>query len=164
MSWTNEEKAFCAIEYAKPMGSVTVQRAFRRHFNRNARAPVPAAARSSWRKETSTADLDSIGEIAQTPYQTLCPTDTHVSTVETMNTEIDRPIFSILCKKLPEMLKQICENSVSWWFPVHLCDLFQKLDPSVITMLGEQIQQSSGRETANFGAAETRVFNHSDSV
>ncbi|KAI6179136.1 Nuclear pore complex protein Nup85 [Aphelenchoides besseyi] len=99
------------------------------------------------------ADLDNIGKIAQTRYQTLCPTDTHVSTVETMNTEIDRPIFSILCKKLPEMLKQICENSVSWWFPVHLCDLFQKLDPSVITMLGEQIQQSSGRETANFGAA-----------
>ncbi|KAI6179270.1 Rab11-binding and Nucleoporin domain containing protein [Aphelenchoides besseyi] len=100
------------------------------------------------------ADLDNIGKIAQTLYQTLCPTDTHISTVETMNTEIDRPIFSILCKKLPEMLKQICENSVSWWFPVHLCDLFQKLDPSVIMMLGEQIQQSSGRKTVNFGAAE----------
>ncbi|KAI6219272.1 Rab11-binding and Nucleoporin domain containing protein [Aphelenchoides besseyi] len=100
------------------------------------------------------ADLDNIGKIAQTLYQTLCPTDTHISTVETMSTEIDRPIFSILCKKLPEMLKQICENSVSWWFPVHLCDLFQKLDPSVIMMLGEQIQQSSGRKTVNFGAVE----------
>ncbi|KAI6179517.1 hypothetical protein M3Y98_00619000 [Aphelenchoides besseyi] len=99
------------------------------------------------------ADLDNIGKIAQTLQQTLCPTDTHISTVETMNTEIDRPIFSILCKKLPEMLKQICENSVSWWFPVHLCDPFQKLDPSVIMMLGERIQKSAGRETANFGAA-----------
>lgn len=69
-----------------------------------------------------------------------------------MSTEIDRPIFSILCKKCPEMLMQICENSLSWWFPVHLCDLFQKLDASVILTLSELIQSAKApKNRIHFG-------------
>ncbi|KAI6214461.1 hypothetical protein M3Y94_00271100 [Aphelenchoides besseyi] len=44
MGWTNEEKAFCVLEFAKSMSPITVQRAFRRHFKLRYRAPVPAAS------------------------------------------------------------------------------------------------------------------------
>ena len=77
-------------------------------------------------------------------YQLLCPSTANVgvvSVVEQMNSELDRPIFAILCKKFAVMLQQICERSSTWWLPVHLIDLIAaKLDPYVMNAMTEQIR------------------------
>ncbi|KAI6184491.1 Nuclear pore complex protein Nup85 [Aphelenchoides bicaudatus] len=83
------------------------------------------------------ATIQNVGRVAQTLYNNLCPTGVHVSVIESLATDIDRPIFSILCRNLIDMLKQICEKSTLWWFPTHLIDLFYHFDPTLIINLTE---------------------------
>lgn len=67
----------------------------------------------------------------------MCPTGVHVSVIESLVSDIDRPIFSILCRNPIDMLKQVCEKSNLWWFPVHFIDLIYRFDSTLIVSLSE---------------------------
>lgn len=67
----------------------------------------------------------------------LCPKGVHVSIIESLVSDIDRPIFSILSQNLVDVLKQICEKSNLWWFPVHFIDLLHRFDSCLIASLTE---------------------------
>lgn len=83
------------------------------------------------------ANIENIGRVAQTLYNALCPKGVHVSVIESLVSDLDRPIFSLLSRNLVDTLKQICERSNLWWFPVHFIDLFYRYDSALIASLTE---------------------------
>ncbi|CAD5211684.1 unnamed protein product [Bursaphelenchus okinawaensis] len=116
---------------------------------------------------TPGCDLDNIATVAKVIYDALC-TNSALSQVEKLNTQLDKLMFSILSKRCQEMLSEICRTSNFWWFPVHLCDLFQKHDPYTMNALADLISPNqvdeNGDETEELNVRSQLVIDYGDSL
>lgn len=77
-----------------------------------------------------------------------------MSEVEKLSTDLDKPIFAILHKRVHDMLYEVCVSSQSWWLPVHLCDIFQKHDPFIMTALAELFPRQGNDENLDRSTAD----------
>lgn len=83
--------------------------------------------------------------LLQNLYEALCPPGAAVSEAEALSTPLDKSIFSVLLKRCAAMFQEVLGAAQSWWFPVHLCDVFQKHDPFVMASLADLVPEA-GRQ------------------
>jgi hypothetical protein len=84
--------------------------------------------------------------------------------MESLVSDIDRPIFSILSQNLIDMLKQICERSSLWWFPVHFIDLLYRYDSSLIAGLSSAFKDRPILDENNQPLSVADAFSVHDAI
>ncbi|CAD5216137.1 unnamed protein product [Bursaphelenchus xylophilus] len=118
---------------------------------------------------TPACDLDNVANVAKTIYEAL--SNPSLSQVEQLSTPLDKLIFSVLSKRCQEMLLEICRSSGFWWFPVHLCDIFQKHDPYTMNALAElvdplcnQFDENGQRQQTELSVRSKLLIDYGDSL